>query len=253
MLRKYFLLYTVVVFFTSCSLSNSSKMQETGAVKWPEITQEMRPWTRWWWFGNVLTEKDITAALESYRKAGIGGVEITPVYGVRGEESKFIDFLSPEWMDKLVYTLAEAKRLGMGVDMANTSGWPFGGPWVDEDMACKSMLSKTFELQEGERLAERIEYVRQPLVYTQNGSKVNIDDVKEPVTANRNLQENCYAQIWYKKSLPLITVTANKKQAGQVGFTETIDLTDRVKNGFLDWTAPKGDWLICALFQGNHG
>jgi len=253
MLRKYFLLYTVVVFFTSCSLSNSSKMQETGAVKWPEITQEMRPWTRWWWFGNVLTEKDITAALESYRKAGIGGVEITPVYGVRGEESKFIDFLSPEWMDKLVYTLAEAKRLGMGVDMANTSGWPFGGPWVDEDMACKSMLSKTFELQEGERLAERIEYVRQPLVYTQNGLKVNIDDVKEPVTANRNLQENCYAQIWYKKSLPLITVTANKKQAGQVGFTETIDLTDRVKNGFLDWTAPKGDWLICALFQGNHG
>ena len=76
MLRKYFLLYTVVVFFTSCSLSNSSKMQETGAVKWPEITQEMRPWTRWWWFGNVLTEKDITASLESYRKAGIGGLKL---------------------------------------------------------------------------------------------------------------------------------------------------------------------------------
>ena len=152
-----------------------------------------------------------------------------------------------------VYTLAEAKRLGMGVDMANTSGWPFGGPWVDEDMASKSMLSKTFELQEGQRLDERIEDIRQPLVYTQSGLKVNIDDVKEPVTANRNLQENCYAQIWYKKSLPLVAVTANKKQVGQVGFTETIDLTDRVKNGFLDWTAPQGDWVVCALFQGNHG
>ena len=31
MLRKYFLLYTVVVFFTSCSLSDSSKIQENGA------------------------------------------------------------------------------------------------------------------------------------------------------------------------------------------------------------------------------
>ena len=63
-LRKYFPLYIVVIFLISCSFSENLKMQETGAVTWPEITQEMRPWTRWWWFGNVLTEKDITAALE---------------------------------------------------------------------------------------------------------------------------------------------------------------------------------------------
>jgi polygalacturonase len=76
-----------------------------------------KPWTRWWWFGNAVTEKDITAALETYQKAGLGGVEITPIYGVKGEEQYFIEYLSPAWMEKLVYTLNEAKRLGLGVDM----------------------------------------------------------------------------------------------------------------------------------------
>jgi hypothetical protein len=39
------------------------KSTETGKIKWPEINQEMRPWTRWWRFGNAVTEKDLTAAL----------------------------------------------------------------------------------------------------------------------------------------------------------------------------------------------
>lgn len=154
-MKKYIQLYVIVVFLYSCNTSDISKSQETGAIKWPEIKMEAKPWTRWWWFGSAVTEKDITAALESYQKAGLGGVEITPIYGIRGEEDKFIDFLPSEWMDKLVYTHAEAKRLGMGVDLANASGWPFGGSWVDEDIACKCMLSKTFSLQGRERLSEK--------------------------------------------------------------------------------------------------
>lgn len=248
------LLSVMAIVLSSCGTSDQLSTQETGEVKWPEIAMETKPWTRWWWFGSAVTEKDITAALESYQKAGLGGVEITPLYGVRGQEDHSIDFLSPEWMNKLVYTLTEAKRLGLGVDLANASGWPFGGPWVSQEMACKSMLSKTFWLKEGQQLSEKIEYIRQPLVYTQSGLKVAINDVKEPVTANENLQENCYAQIWYKKSLPLIVVTASKmKERGKGSIEETIDLTHKVKDGILDWTTPQGEWLVCALFQGEHG
>ena len=28
-----------------------------------------------------------------------------------------------------------AQRLGLGVDMATGTGWPFGGPWIDEASA----------------------------------------------------------------------------------------------------------------------
>ena len=121
-----------------------------GELEWPEVTMEARPWTRWWIQGSAVTKEDITAVLEAYQKAGLVGVEITPIYGVRGIEDQFIEYLSPHWVEMLEYTLKEAQRLGMGVDLANASGWPFGGPWVDDDTACKSLRTKTYRLKGGE-------------------------------------------------------------------------------------------------------
>lgn len=89
-----------------------------------------KPWTRWWWPGSAVDEASVTRQLEEFAAAGLGGVEITPIYGARGAEKRAIDFLSPRWMEMLTYTTREAQRLGLGVDMATGTGWPFGGPWV---------------------------------------------------------------------------------------------------------------------------
>ena len=99
---------------------------------WPEITRENKPWTRWWWPGSAVDRASLTAQLEQLAAAGIGGVEITPIYGAKGQESRYLGFLSPDWMAMLEHTGLEARRLGLGVDMATGTGWPFGGPWVDE-------------------------------------------------------------------------------------------------------------------------
>jgi hypothetical protein len=101
-------------------------------LSWPEITRENKPWTRWWWPGSAVDKASLTWQLEQLAKAGIGGVEITPIYGAKGYEDRYIDFLSPKWMEMLEHTGREAKRLGLGVDMATGTGWPFGGPWIDE-------------------------------------------------------------------------------------------------------------------------
>ena len=68
--------------------------------------------------------------LELFAAANLGGVEVTPIYGAQGYEARYIDFLSPKWMEMLEHTGREAQRLGLGVDMATGTGWPFGGPWV---------------------------------------------------------------------------------------------------------------------------
>ncbi len=94
----------------------------------PETT---RPWTRWWWPGNAVTEAGITTQLEAFAAAGLGGVEITPIYGAQGAEDLYRPFLSPGWQQAIAHTLREAERLGLGVDMATGTGWPFGGPWVN--------------------------------------------------------------------------------------------------------------------------
>jgi len=100
------------------------------ASPWPEPTKENKPWTRWWWLGSAVDEASLTRELEAFAAAGIGGVEITPIYGVRGAEARQVDFLSPRWMQLLEHTAREAKRLGLGVDMTTGTGWPFGGPTI---------------------------------------------------------------------------------------------------------------------------
>src|SRR5690242_9242077 len=80
-------------------------------IKWPAISPVTKPWTRWWWMGNAVNEKDLTANMEKFAAAGLGGLEITPIYGVAGYEKQFIDYLSPQWMKMLTHTLQEAKRL----------------------------------------------------------------------------------------------------------------------------------------------
>ena len=243
------LIITGIAGLLSCGNSGTQKT-ETGKIEWPEITKETKPWTRWWWHGSAVTEKDLTCMLEAYQKAGLGGMEITPIYGVRGKEDQHINYLSPEWMDKLVYTLREAQRLDLGVDLANASGWPFGGPWVDEETACKYMVSKVFKVQGGQKLTEPIEYMQQPILRFASINRTTLDKIKRPITAN-DMQEYAFDQVRYVISLPFIAVTASKSTEN--GFSETIDLTSRVVDGKLDWTAPEGEWTVCALFQGYHG
>lgn len=94
------------------------------------VAREHKPWTRWWWPGSGVDPASLTRQLEQLAAAGIGGVEITPIYGARGYEDRSIDFLSPKWIELLAHAAREAQRLGLGVDLATGTGWPFGGPWV---------------------------------------------------------------------------------------------------------------------------
>jgi len=112
------------------------------AQSWPEVTQEMKPGTRWWWMGSAVDKANLTYNLEEYARAGMGAVEITPIYGVKGNDSNEIDYLSPKWMEMLRHVESEGKRLGIEVDMATGTGWPFGGPWVSKaDAATKAIFN----------------------------------------------------------------------------------------------------------------
>lgn len=99
-------------------------------LSWPAVTREQKPWTRWWWPGNAVDPENLSRELHEMAADGLGGVEITPIYGAKGYESRYIQFLSPRYVDMLRTTTEDARGLDMGVDMATTTGWPFGGPWV---------------------------------------------------------------------------------------------------------------------------
>ncbi len=111
---------------------------------WPKQLPEARPGTRWWWFGSAVDSTNLKWNLLQYASHGIGAVEITPIYGVQGNEKNELSYLSPEWMKAIRYTEYQAKDNNIEVDMATGTGWPFGGPWVPiNEAACKAVFVDT--------------------------------------------------------------------------------------------------------------
>ncbi|WP_221408988.1 glycosyl hydrolase [Ohtaekwangia koreensis] len=271
MVRSCALLLLIAMYTSAC------KNAEVSKPAWPTITQETKPWSRWWWEGSALTKEGITAEMETYKKAGLGGLEITPIYGVYGYEKQFVDFLSPQWMELFMHTLKEAERLDMGIDMATGTGWPFGGPWVTDEDACKDMEYRVYELKGGESLQTKIEMIQEPYLRavgnqvhevqdqpsTENTigkstirepalrvdqKKIDIKDLVQPIAANKNLQALALDQVKFERLLPLQVLMAYSEKGDIVDLTTKVD-----RDGILHWVAPAGNWKLYAVFEGWHG
>lgn len=110
----------------------------------PVIQQESKPGTRWWWLGSAVDTTNLRWNMQQYARHGIGALEITPIYGVQGNDRNNISYLSPQWMDMLRFCEEEGKKDGIEIDMATGTGWPFGGPWVPiDEAACKAVWVDT--------------------------------------------------------------------------------------------------------------
>lgn len=127
------------LFLTVCSLS----------AQQPKPVSD-KPFTRWWWMGNAISKEGIKYNLEAFHKAGLGGVEITPIYGVKGQENNFLTFLSPEYLEIFDYTTHVADSLGMAVDMVLGTGWPYGGPQVEPEHAASKLSYTVHEIRKGD-------------------------------------------------------------------------------------------------------
>ena len=122
----------------------SQAQSHSGALSLPTPTQEAKPGVRWWWMGSAVDKENLKWNLDEYAKAGIGAVEITPLYGVQGNDMNDIPYLSPKWMEMLKFVEEENKKVGIETDMATGTGWPFGGPWVPiNEAACKAVFVDT--------------------------------------------------------------------------------------------------------------
>jgi hypothetical protein len=237
-LKKIFIACFVILFATHLHAQ----------IKWPVITQQTKPWTRWWWEGSAVDKPNLTAAMQLYQQAGLGGLEITPIYGVKGTEDKFINFLSPKWVEMLQHSLQEGKRLGLGIDMATGTGWPFGGPWVEDKDAAKYVAYKMYSLNEGEMLKDTIQYRQESFVRTANGKPLKVEQVLNPITSNKNLQEMALDQVRFDVMLPLQLLMAYDEEGKGYEITGHV-----LKNGILNWQCPPGKWKLIALFEGLHG
>lgn len=181
------------------------------AQDWPSIRPEARPATRWWWLGSAVDAANLTYNLEEYAKAGLGGVEITPIYGVQGNDKNNLSFLSPQWMQMLQHTEAEGKRLGIEVGMNTGTGWPFGGPEVSIADAATKAIFQSYTLEGGKDI----------------DLDIKVEDEKQAPVAQ----------------LSRVMAYADNGKC--------LNLTHKTQNGKLQWKAPEGKWRIIVLYQGK--
>ena len=129
------------VFITSLMIALSLSCL---SQSWPQARPEAKAGIRWWWLGSAVDKENLSWNLSQYANHGCGAVEITPIYGVKGNEANNIEYLSPKWMDMFTYVQNEGKHFGIEIDMATGTGWPFGGPWVPlEESASQMVIADT--------------------------------------------------------------------------------------------------------------
>ncbi|MEL1240906.1 glycosyl hydrolase [Flavobacterium flavipallidum] len=194
------------------SLNATAQSKEVSSA-WPEIKNVNKPWARWWWMGSAVDKPNLKSSLIDFQKVGIGGVEITPIYGVKGEENNFIDYLSPKYMDMLNYTIKTADSLGLQVDMVLGTGWPYGGPQVTLPYAATKLVVEKY-------------------------------DVKKEEVFNKEIKANPE-----KEKIPaqLLAVTAFGADGSYV------DLTKQLNGNILNWEALNTSYTLYAVFAGKTG
>ncbi len=172
-------LLIAITFLTAC---HSDDQHKSIAKQVSQITNS-KPWTYWWWMGSAVDKENIDYNLKLYQEAGIGGLHIVPIYGVKGEEDKFIDYLSPEWVEMLEYTGERCKELGLGLDMTLGTGWCFGGPEVDENSGTmyghiekKTIAGGEIKLNLNSDSKYSFNKVQSVLAILNDGSRIDISD-----------------------------------------------------------------------------
>lgn len=185
---------------------------------------EARPWVYWFWNNGNVTKAGITADLEAMKRVGVGGVIIMDVVERFAPPPGTADFMNPQWQSLFQFSVEEAHRLGLEINMTNGPGWcGSSGPWVTPELSMQKLVSSSATIEGGAN-----QVTAPPPAKNQ---KRNADDFDSHVPF-----EDFYRDV---------AVLAYPAPGTSVKPDAVIDLTSRLgADGKFDWTAPPGKWVI---------
>lgn len=162
MMKYLYLLEILLICFLPISAQNKEGGLPTVAQAWQvfHIPQDSCRTKVWWFHGETETTREgISADLEAFKNAGVGGV----VYydQVHNPSSKALDAMSPEWWSMLKFAAQEAHRLGLTFEINISNGYVLGGKWIDKSEAMQRLVSKNLIVKSKD---ERKKHVLLPTV-----------------------------------------------------------------------------------------
>ena len=199
---------------SSCSLTVEDELFK----KFESPPAEAKPFVRWWWGENSITDKEILREIEVMEQAGIGGFEINPIS--LPVETKLstpsLQWLSPEF-NRLVKVAVDAtKKRGMIADLIVGSGWPFGAEFLKPGDMTKRFYMNRIPVQG-------------PVTFTQS-----IEELSVPLKHRRA----------YKGALKPEVQFIHLAPADISDISQSIDITDQIKDGMLTVKVPAGKHIV---------
>ena len=186
-----------------------------------------RPWVYWFWNNANVTSNGITADLEAMQRVGIGGVLIMDVFERFAPPRGTAEFMNPEWQRLFQFSVSEAARLGLEINMANGPGWcGSSGPWITPELSMQRIVSTNFAVSGPTNFSRTL---AQPAIQLAKPKRDGLDSSLK------------YADFYRDIAVLAFPMPTN----GLVPRDAVINLTAKLgADGKLNWEVPPGDWII---------
>jgi hypothetical protein len=230
---------------------------------WNNPPNEARLRAYWWWLNGNVDKAAITRDLEQMKAKGFGGALLCDANGASQDGNDNVPhgpvFFSSEWRELYKHTLREADRLGLEISLNIQSGWNLGGPSVGKDEAAKKYVWSELKISGGTNVEIKL---------PEPSARENFyRDIS--VVAYRIQNTNSHPSLtnWKQKALqeslkpfsapdssPLFAEIPATPGEQDANVNDVVDLSKKVSNGILKWSAPAGDWQILrfAYTIGDH-
>ncbi len=238
-------LITTLTLTTLCALNLSAADDlERGFTKPPDSA---RPWVYWFWLSGNITSNGITADLEAMKRVGIGGVLIMETD--QGAPVGPADFMGAQWRGLFQHVAAEARRLGLEVNMNNDAGWNgSGGPWIKPEQSMQKIVWSETNLAGPKQFDGTLKQPEKVAGFYQDITVLAFPAVGAHRIAGmrqKALFETGFVNVPAGESLPAEML---------IDRSRLIDLTSRMgKDGRLQWDVPEGQWTVLRLGHTSTG
>ena len=165
----------------------------------------------WWWTGEDLDADRLTWQVRELHKKGVSGVQVNYNHqnlSMDTDETGNPRLLTDDWWKIYSKVSEECGQLGMGISLSTyTLDWPNGNNWFTRNIYSKPE-NNALELRSGKRLR-----------------------LKGGETKTIPCEPDTFAVRAYELNNGIL-------QRGGM------DLTARISNNKVDWTAPDGEWEV---------
>lgn len=177
----------------------------------------------WQWMNGFVSKEGITADLEAFKKAGLGGVQNFQIGGSNQAlaDDPRVQIGNDKWKELMRFAMDECDRLGLSFGTHNCPGWSSSAaPYVKPEDSMQKLLWTELKASGPGRVSMKI---AQPEV-----------DPK-----------------WnYYRDIAVLALPDRP----EVALDDVIDLSGRVDaQGTLRWDAPAGEWVILRFGHTTNG